>query len=279
MSSPARTRFAKAPEVMTLRTFEGQPRTEAGLRMDLAAIGVTQGMTLLVHSSLSSIGWVVGGAPTVVRALLSALGESGTLVMPAATPLCADPATWTSPRLPEAWLDGVREHLPVFDARTTPTTLGAICESFRNWPDTLRSHHPVESVCARGIEAPGIVSEHPLAFSEGPGGPFEKLYNLDCRILLLGVGFNRCTALHFAESLVDRRRVKTLRFPALDNGRRTWVEVPNVADDNGTLFPVVGEEFATEERARRGRIGDAPSTLFPMRSLVEYAVRYFEEVL
>ena len=199
--------------------------------------------------------------------------------MPAATPLSADPATWTSPRLPEAWLDDVREHLPVFDAQTTPTTMGAICESFRTWPDTLRSTHPVESVCARGIEAPGIVSEHPLAFSEGPGGPFEKLYSLDCRILLVGVGFNRCTALHFAESLVDKRRVKTLRFPMLDDGRRTWMDVPNVADDNGTHFPTVGEEFATEERSRRGRIGDAPSVLFPMRSLVDHAVRYFERVL
>ena len=262
-----------------MRSFEGQPRTEAALRTDLAMIGVTQGMTLLVHSSLSSIGWVVGGAPSVVRALLSALGENGTLVMPAATPHCTDPATWASPRLPDAWLAEVREHLPIFDARSTPTTMGAICESFRNWPNTLRSNHPVESVCARGVEAPGIVSEHPLAFSEGPGGPFEKLHNLDCRILLLGVGFNRCTALHFAESLVDRRRLKTLRFPVLDNGRRTWVEVPNVADDDSTHFPAVGEAYATAEGVRRGRIGDAPSMLFPMRSLVEYAVRYFEEVL
>ena len=262
-----------------MRSFEGQPRTEAGLQKDLARIGVTRGMTLLVHSSLSSIGWVVGGAPTVVRALLSALGESGTLVMPAATPHCADPATWSSPRLPEAWLADVREHLPVFDARTTPTALGAICESFRNWPDTLRSDHPVESVCARGVAASTIVSEHPLAFSEGPGGPFEKLYDLNCRILLLGVGFNRCTSLHFAESLVDRRRVKTLRFPSLDNGQRVWTEVPNVADDNGAHFPVVGQRYVAEEEARQGKIGDAASMLLPMRGLVDFAVRYFDDVL
>ncbi len=100
-----------------MRSFEGQPKTEAGLEEDFATIGVTHGMTLMVHSSLSSIGWVVGGAPTVVRALLSVLGESGTLVMPAATPLGTDPANWSSPRLPEAWLADVREHLPVFDAR------------------------------------------------------------------------------------------------------------------------------------------------------------------
>ena len=129
------------------------------------------------------------------------------------------------------------------------------------------------------LPAPGIVSEHPLAFSEGPGGPFEKLYNLDCRVLLLGVGFNRCTALHFAESLVDRRRVKTSRFPVLENGKRAWVDVRNVADDNGAHFPAVGQQYVTEEGVRRGRIGDASSVLFPMRSLVQFAVRYFKEVL
>ena len=262
-----------------MRSVKGQPRTEAGLQRDLATIGVTQGTTLAVHSSLSAIGWVVGGAPTVVHALLSVLGKSGTLVMPAATPHCADPATWSNPRLPEAWLADVREHLPVFDARTTPTALGAICESFRNWPSTLRSDHPVESVCARGVAASTIVSEHPLAFSEGPGGPFEKLYKLNCQILLLGVGFNRCTALHFAESLVDRRRVKTLRFPLLENGQRVWMEVPNVADDNGAHFPTIGQEYVAEEGVRQGKIGDAASMLFPMRSLVEFAVRYFDDVL
>ena len=262
-----------------MRPFEGQPKTEAGLQRDFATIGVAQGMTLLVHSSLSSIGWVVGGAPTVVRALLSALGESGTLVMPAATPHGTDPATWSSPRLPGAWLADVRDHLPVFDARTTPTTMGAICESFRTWPNTLRSEHPVESVCARGVAASTIVGEHPLEFSEGLGGPFEKLYNLNCQVLLLGVGFNRCTALHFAESLVDRRRVKTLRFPVLDNGQRVWKEVPNVADDNGVHFPVVGQEYVAEIGVRQGRIGDAASMLFPMCGLVDFAVRYFDDAL
>jgi len=233
----------------------------------------------MVHSSLSSLGWVVGGPPTVVRALLEAIGENGTLAMPAATPLCADPATWSALRVPDAWLEEVREHLPVFDPSTTPTTLGAIAETFRTWPGTLRSRHPLESVCARGALAADITRDHPLAFSEGRGGPFEKLYQLESWVLLLGVGFNRCTALHFAESLVARRRVTTVRFPALKEGRRVWVEVPNVADDNGTHFPVIGQEYVAAGRARQGAIGDAPSLLFPLRDLVDLAVRYFEKVL
>lgn len=236
-------------------------------------------MTLMVHSSLSSIGWVLGGSPTVVRALLGSIGDPGTLVMPAATPHCADPIHWADATVSKAWLDEIREHLPIFDARTTPTSLGAVPETFRNWPGTVRSNHPLESISARGPSAGEITCEHPLAFSEGPGGPFEKLHSLDTWTLLVGVGFNRCTALHFAESLVEKRRVTNVRFPSLDGGRRMWHEVPNVADDNDTHFPVIGQRYVAAGRARLGSVGDAQSVLFPMRDLVEFAVAYFEHVL
>ena len=260
-------------------SIDGSVPTEAGLRQDLVRLGVPVGATLMVHSSLRSIGWVVGGAPTVVRSLLNVVGDSGTVAMPAATPLCADPATWASPRVPEEDLETVREHLPVFDAETTPTSMGAIPETFRNWPGTLRSNHPLESVCARGPLAHDITRAHPLAFSEGEGGPFGRLYDAESWILLLGVGFNRCTALHYAESLVSVRRLTTVRFPEEENGNRTWREVPNVADDNDTHFPVVGSHYLATGGPRLGSVGEADAVLFPMRELVDFAVKYFESAL
>jgi len=54
--------------------------TRAALRRDLVAIGVEPGMTLVVHSSLSSIGRVSGGAPRVVSVLIETLGPRGTIV-------------------------------------------------------------------------------------------------------------------------------------------------------------------------------------------------------
>ena len=249
------------------------------LRRDLTQIGVEPGTTLIVHSSLSAIGWVLGGAPAVVRALLDAIGDEGNLAMPAATPHCADPATWREPKVPESWIDEVRESLPPFDARTTPTAMGAIPETFRNWPGTLRSEHPLESVCARGPRAEEVTRDHPMAFSEGHGSPFARLYDLESRILLLGVGFNRCTALHFAESLVAKRRTMTVRFPRLEGARRTWVEVPNVADDLDTHFPVIGAQYLSAGRAVEGTVGEAKAVYFRMRDLVGFAREYFERVL
>jgi aminoglycoside 3-N-acetyltransferase len=262
-------------------TFDDRPLvTPRTLRHDLAGLGIGSGSVVIVHSSLSSIGWVLGGAESVVRELIRAVGDAGTLVMPAATPRCADPATWLGRSVSPSKLSELRDHLPIFDARTTPTTLGAIPETFRNWPGTNRSTHPVESVSARGPHAERVTDRHPLPFSEGHDGPFGRLFELDCQILLLGVGFDRCTALHYAESLVPSRRTTTVRFPALEDGRRVWKEVPNVADDNGAHFPRIGEEYLQSDGNRReGKVGKAAAMLVPMRELVDFAVGYFERTL
>lgn len=259
--------------------MERRLETEESLIRDLSALGIQSGEVLVVHSSLSSIGWVLGGAPTVVWSLLASLGDNGTLAMPAATPLCGDPGTWKDPRLSEDLLEVARRNLPVFDRHTTPTSLGAIPESFRTWPGTLRSSHPLESVCARGPVAEDVVAVHPFEFSEGEGTPFDKLHEFEARILLLGVGFNRCTALHFAETLSSRRRTTTVRFPCWRQGKREWLEVPNVADDNDAHFPVIGEKFSETGRVLQGVVGQANASLFAMTDLVEFARAYFETVL
>ena len=68
--------------------------TAADLAADLRVLGVPAGGVLMVHSSLSSLGKVLGGAPAVVRAHLNVIGSDGTLVMPAYSPEVSDPAGW-----------------------------------------------------------------------------------------------------------------------------------------------------------------------------------------
>ena len=157
--------------------------------------------------------------------------------------------------------------------------MGAIAEAFRTYPGTRRSYHPLVSVCANGDRAGQITAEHPLQFCEGRGTPFEKLYDLDASTLLLGVGFNRCTSLHYAESLVPGRRTSISRFPVIEKGRRVWVENPDMASDGGVHFPVVGKRFVEAGRVRAGQIGNARSMLFSTRELVDFAEGYFREAL
>ena len=242
-------------------------------------MGLRPGMTLMVHSSLGNIGWTVGGPVTVIRALSEVVGADGTLVMPAESPYVSDPETWDDTRVRPEWYDAIRSHLPVFDPATTPTTMGAIPEAFRTFPGTRRSDHPMVSVCANGRLADEITAEHALPFGEGRGTPFGKLYELDGHTLLLGVGFDRCTSMHYAESLVPKRRTTTHRYPMMIDGQRTWVEHEDMANDDGVHFPVVGEQFVAANAVRTGRIGNADSMLFSTRELVDFARSYFAREL
>ncbi len=68
------------------------PRTRESLAHDLRALGVEAGMTLEVHSSLSTLGWVCGGPVAVVQAFMDVITELGTLLMPTHTPNYTGPA-------------------------------------------------------------------------------------------------------------------------------------------------------------------------------------------
>src|SRR5689334_15505508 len=87
----------------------------------LRALGVRPGEILLVHSSLSSLGWVCGGPVAVVQGLLDALGPDGTLVVPTQTGSLTDPAGWSRPPVPREWWDTIRATMPAYDPRITPS--------------------------------------------------------------------------------------------------------------------------------------------------------------
>lgn len=255
------------------------PNTRTSLREDLVALGLEAGDTVMVHASFREVGWTVGGAVSVIRAFLDLLGPDGTLAMPCETPFVSDPAEWEDPRIRPEWFETIREHLPVFDSATTPTTMGAIAEAFRTFPGTQRSDHPLVSVCARGPAAPEILAEHSLEFGEGARTPFEQLYVQGAKTLLLGVGFNRCTSLHYAEFLAPNRRTKRTRVPVWQDGRRMWVEHADMASDGGRLFPKAGASFRATGAVREGQVGSAPSLLFSTRELVDHARAFFERAL
>ncbi len=67
------------------------PNTIETITNDLRKLGIQKGMTVIVHSSLSSIGWVCGGAVAVVEALMNVITEEGTIVMPTQTSDLSDP--------------------------------------------------------------------------------------------------------------------------------------------------------------------------------------------
>ncbi len=118
----------------------------------LKEAGVQQGQTIMVHTSLSSLGYVCGGAQPVIEALLECVGEEGTIMMPTQSWKNLDPSAGVHWEEPQEWWQTIRENWPAYDKDITPTnTMGVVAEMFRKWPGTLRSDHPARSVAACGI--------------------------------------------------------------------------------------------------------------------------------
>jgi aminoglycoside 3-N-acetyltransferase len=251
---------------------EGTPVTRASLTADLTALGVRRGDTLLVHSSMRSLGWVCGGPVAVVLALRDALGPDGTLVVPAQTPENRDPSRWAPEEAPREWWPAIRANLPAFDPGTSSCrAMGLIAETVRTWPGAVRSCHPQTSFAALGSRAEHLMSVHRLCSELGEQSPLAALESVAARVLLLGVGYDRCTAFHLAEyRLPDPPRQRNSCAVMTANGRR-WINYQGTALDGSDFVALGGALEAETGCVRTGRVGAAGARLLPVPEAVAFA--------
>jgi aminoglycoside 3-N-acetyltransferase len=252
------------------------PFTVDDLVRDLRVLGLASGDTVLVHSSLSSIGYVVGGAPALVASMLNVIGAHGTLVVPTHSGELSDPGKWVNPPVPETWWPVLRENMPAFDPALTPTRMmGIIPEVVRHLPDALRSAHPALSFCAVGPNAEFITSGHGLAFGFDEFSPLARLYELNARVLLLGVDHDRNTSIHLGEFRVHKDPDVTQEgAPVMVNGERQWVTFDTL-HYNSDDFNTLGVSFGATGNERVGKVGVATARLFSQPQLVDFSVAWF----
>lgn len=256
-----------------------EPITKMRLVADLRKAGIMPADIVLVHSSMRSIGWTVGGAVTVIAALKETVTEEGTLVMPTQSTDNGEPSQWQHPAVPEEWWDIIREEMPPYDPDITPTRqMGVIAETFRKYPGVYRSPHPQASFAAWGRMAKYVVERHPIDDVFGERSPLGRLYELGGKILLIGIGLDANTALHHAES---RARIPNIPrehsgAAVIENGKRIWKTWEQIEYDDDD-FPQIAAEF--EEKTTRGLvyIGQAESHLFPMRELIDFGVEWIRK--
>ena len=248
------------------------------LDRDLRALGVATGECLLVHASMSSIGRVSGGAPTVVAALRGVLGAAGTLVVPTGTADNSDTSRAYLARIKGMTASEVaryRAAMPPFDRDRTPSTgTGRIAEEVRMTPGAIRSAHPQTSFAALGPGAHWLMDGHALDCHLGEASPLGRLYEADARILLLGVGYEACTALHLAEYRYrqDPPR-RSYRCVITQDGRAVWWEFEDVVLDDRDLGRL-GRDLDRTGSVRRGRVGGAECRLVPLRRAVDFSARW-----
>jgi aminoglycoside 3-N-acetyltransferase len=253
-----------------------QPQTRATLVRDLHGMGVGAGATILLHASLRSLGWVCGGAPTVVSALLEVLDRDGTLVVPAFTPDNRDPSRWSHRPVPEAWWPTIRANLPPFDpAVSACREMGLIAETVRTWPGAVRSGHPQTSFAAIGARADVLTASHPITSELGEQSPLAAVEAAEGQTLLLGVGFARCSAFHLAEYRLPWLAHRPNQCVVDTPGGPRWVSYQAAVLNDGP-FAELGDDFAAAhpDQVHAGAVGAAAARLFPVRSAVAFAAAW-----
>jgi aminoglycoside 3-N-acetyltransferase len=255
----------------------GELVTRARIGDDLRRLGLGGGDIVLVHSSLRSLGWVCGGAVAVVQALLDVVGPAGTLVVPTHTGENSDPEHWINPPVPESWWEVIREHMPAFDPAVSRSYgVGVIPEVVRTWPGAVRSNHPHTSFAALGPAAAELMADHRLDSQLGEGSPLAALERAGGTVLLLGVGFDRCTTFHLAEYRVPGLPMGEFAAAIQTPRGRRWSNYTDVKIDSDD-FAALGAAYEETGTVRRGRVGAADSRLFPVRAAVEFAVDWIRD--
>lgn len=271
---------------LIIKTHEqfGMCLTAEHLKKDFVQLGISSGMTLMVHSSLSKIGWICGGAVTVIQTLLDILGPDGTLIMPSHTADNTDPKYWQNPPVPSEWFETIRQSMPAYQSSITPTlNMGKIGETFRHWPGVIRSKHPQYSIIALGPKADWITRDHDECCDEQ--SPLARLY--ECKdngyVLLLGVQHRNNSSIHLAE----------YRFQINDHVEKTFIAGASILDQQSNKpiwfqwndfdyhakdFDELGNAFdSIEGNTKIGHVGLAQCRLMKQYQLVDFALPWLRK--
>lgn len=254
-----------------------EPLSSDILLEEFRELGVEAGDRLIVHSSMTEIGWVAGGPQAVVDALQRAVTESGTLVVPTHTPQYSNPEQWENPPVPDDWIDLIPRRMSPFRRDVTPSYgVGKIPECLRTYPGAVRSRHPEVSFAAWGADAEEIVADHSYDYGLGEESPLADLYDRDATILLLGVGHNVNTSLHLAEYRAEfPTEPGGYRAPVLVDGERRMVEYNDIETSTDD-FEELGSAFESEVGLTEDTVGAATAKLADQPEMVDFAVEFFE---
>jgi len=235
--------------------------TRQTLLADLRALGLALGDVVLLHSSLRSLGWVEGGAETVVDAFLEAVGPEGLLAVP----------TLTATFAPGCIYPDLVVH--AFDPKETPSRVGLITETLRRRPGAFRSAHPTHSMAALGRRAEELVQGHDRTSTFGKEGPYRRYVDWGAKLVFLGVSMRCNTTLHAIEDWLDLPYLQPERAMVRgENGRAQEVTVLRCPMGHRDFYRPDSKVERLLTRAglvHRGRVAAAETVWLPAREMVQ----------
>jgi aminoglycoside 3-N-acetyltransferase len=229
-----------------------RPLTQEAIEEGLRQLGLCRGDAVEVHSSLSSLGWVEGGAPTLIDALIDVVGEEGALAMSAYPVSPPIPLTDAERARGIAWKVRILE-----EDSEERTGLGIVSDTFRRRPDV---------VCEPGLFRTCAWGRDACLHARG----YQHLLDVDGWALLIGVDIYRCSSMHLAERVPIPADISA-RFRIPDDILRDYPENEwsiGYGSTPGDPWGTVWEEAERRGLIRKGRIGQAECALFKARSVV-----------
>lgn len=237
--------------------------TKQQLMQHLSDMGIDPKGTLLIHSSMKSIGEVEGGAETVLDAVIEYM-KDGLLILPTHT-----------------WLQ-INLNNPVFHAASEPSCVGLLTNLFMKRPGVFRSLHPTHSIGAIGSDAEEYVKGEEFTTSPCPRtGCWGRLYDRRAQILMLGCTLSSYTFLHSVEEWADipdrlTPEPHTLYTVAPD-GTRYTVPQHRHMHSNSVFFVKMDDVYLKNGAMERTRFGDAQCLLCDAVKTADIAMEYLKK--
>ncbi|MBQ9823336.1 MAG: AAC(3) family N-acetyltransferase [Solobacterium sp.] len=255
------------------------PVTKEMLVNGLRQLGVSGSQILEVHSSLSSFGYVVGGARTIVDALMEIAEPGGTILMPTQTTENSEPSNWTDPAVPASLYKDIRAAMPAYDSKKTDLRrMGEVVENFRHREGVITSSHPAVSYAAWGRYARLLCNRQSMHFPLAEESPCARLYELKGYVLLMGTGFDTCTCMHLAEYRCDCRPIIISGASMSSSDGAAWKKYLDL-DIDSSVFEKVRGILVRKKLIRETVIGGSRIQFFPAAAAIDEAVRYFDKTV
>lgn len=246
------------------------------LVIKLRELGLKQGMIIEVHSSLKKFGYVVGGAQTIIDALIEVVGYNGTIIMPLHCGSNSEPSKWGNPPCEVEDVKLIRENMPAFDKKNSDTYyMGKVVDSFRRRDGVVISSHPSLAYIAWGKYAKLLCNRQSLHFPLSEESSTARLYEMKASCLLLGVDYDNCTCMHLGEYRSDVRPIVIEGASCNDNGQTVWKKYLDLDLDSDD-FINVGKVMESKGYVNKIDIGNAICKLFKVDVAVDETVKYFD---
>ena len=252
------------------------PITKEVLINKFSQLGIKQGDTLLVHASLSSLGYVVGGAEVLFLALRDVIGNKGTIVVPSQTVEISDPASWQYPPVPQEWHDVIRDAMPAYSKELSYSkAMGAFSQFIGILPESIRSNHPMYSFTAIGKKASEIIGQDSFDFPFGDKSPLGRMYSIGAKVLMIGTDFETNTSLHLAENRLNREVIHEKSKILTKDGEK-WILFKNIELDIYDDYLEIQKNFTEHYTVNHISINESNVYLFDMKECVDFAEHYYQ---